>query len=71
MFGSLIDALLRFLLVALNIAAILGATTKSRRRKMLTSVATGGVALDDVYGKTLQRIRKQNDGLSGLGVEIS
>lgn len=68
MLGPFID-LLRFLLVVLNMAAILGEPTKSRRRKLLTTVATGGVALGDVYGETLRRIREQNDGLSRLGMQ--
>ena len=37
---SLIDILLRFLLVALNIEVILGQTSLARRKKMLQKVAT-------------------------------
>ena len=51
-------------------AAVLGETTKAKRRNMLTTVATVGVALGDVYGETLQRIREQNDSLSRLGMQV-
>ena len=70
MLGSPIDVLLRFPLVVLGTAAILGETTKAKRRKMLTTVATVGVALRDVYGETLQRIREQEDSLSRLGMQV-
>ena len=70
MLGSPIDILLRFPLVVLGIAAILGETTKAKRWKMLIRVGTVGVALGDVYGETLQRIREQNDSLSRLGMQV-
>jgi len=51
-------------------AAILGEATKAKRRKMLETLATTGVALGDVYRETLQRIGEQNDGLSELGMRV-
>ena len=62
--------MLRFLLVALNIEAILGETSIERRKQMLRRVATAGVGLDSVYGQTLQRIREQRGGRSRLGMEV-
>ena len=56
--------------MVLGMAAILGETTKVRRRKTLKTVATVGVALGDVYDETLQRIREQNEGLSRLGMQV-
>jgi len=56
--GSPIDLPLRFRLVVLSMAAILGETTKAKREKMLTTVATAGGALGDVYDETLRRIRE-------------
>ena len=70
MLGSSIDVLLRFPIVVLGMAAILGETTKAKRQKMWTTVATVGVALGDVYGETLLRIREQNDSLSRLGMQV-
>jgi len=67
---SLINILCRFLLVALNIEAILGETSLARRKKMLQKVATTGVDLDSVYAHTLQRIREQKGGRSRLGMEV-
>ena len=61
----------RFLLVALNIDAILGETSLGKRRKMLQKVATTGVDLDSVYTtQTLQRIREQKGDQSRLGMEV-
>jgi len=68
--GFPIDVPLRFLHVVLCMAAILGETTKAKREKMLIRVAAFGVALGDVYGETLQRIREQNEGLSRLGMQV-
>ena len=62
--------MLRFLLVALNIEAILGETSIARRKLMLRNVATAGVGLDSVYGQTLQRIREQRGDRSRLGMEV-
>ena len=53
------DIVLRFLLIALNIDAILSETSVARRKKMLQKVATTGVDLDKVYDQTLQRIKEQ------------
>jgi len=69
-FGSLIDILPRFLLVALNIDAILGETTLARRKKMLRKVATTGVDLNSVYDQTLGRIKDQKGDRSRLGMEV-
>ena len=66
----LTNILLRFLLVALNIEAILGETSLARRKKMLRKVATTGVELDNVYAQTLQRIREQKGDRSRLRVEV-
>ena len=66
----LTNILLRFLLVALNIEAILGETSLARGRKMLQKVATTGVDLDSVYAQTLQRIREQKSDRSRLGMEV-
>ena len=68
--GSLADIPLRFLLVALNIDAILGETSLAKRKKMLQKVATTGVDLDSVYAQTLQRIREQKGDRSRLGMEV-
>jgi len=65
-----IDILLRFLLVALYIDAILGEISLEGRRKMLRKVATRGVDLDCVYGQTLRRIRDQKGSRSRLGMEV-
>ena len=69
-FVFLTNIRLRFLLVALNIEAILCETSLARRRKMLQKVATTGVDLDSVYAQTLQRIREQKGGRSRLGMEV-
>ena len=69
-FESLINIMLRFLLVALNIEAILGETSLARRKQMLRKVATTGMGLDTVYAQTLQRIREQRGDLSRLGMEV-
>jgi len=61
---------LRFLLVALNIEAILGQTSVAGRKQMLRQVATTGVGLDSVYVQTLQRIREQKGDRSRLGMEV-
>ena len=60
----------RFLFVALSIDAILGETSKARRKKMLQNVATTGVELDTVYAPTLQRLRDQKGHRSKLGMEV-
>jgi len=60
----------RFLLVALNIEAILGETSLASRKQMVQKVATTGVGLDCVYAQTLQRIREQKGDRSRLGMEV-
>ena len=58
----------RFLLVSLNIDAILGEVTMHKRRKRLEEMAKGK-GLGDVYTATLTRIRSQVGGKSRLGME--
>ena len=62
--------MLRFLLVALNIEAILGETSLAGRKQMLRKVATTGMGLDSVYAQTLQRVREQKGDRSRLGMEV-
>ena len=62
--------MLRFLLVSLNIEAILCETSIANRKQMLGKVATMGVSLDSVYSQTLQRIREQKGDRSRLGMEV-
>jgi len=69
-FESLIHSLVRFLLVALNIEAILGETSVASRKEMLREVEAAGVGLDSVYFQTLQRIREQRGDRSRLGMEV-
>jgi len=69
-FESLINIVLRFLLVALNMEAILGQTSLASRKQMLRKMATTGVGLDSVYARTLQRIREQKGDRSRLGMEV-
>jgi len=69
-FRSQINIPLRFLLVALNINAILGETSLARRKKMLREVVTIGVDLDNVHDQTLRWIRKQEGDRSSLGMEV-
>ena len=57
----------RFLLVSLNIDAILHESTISRRREKLSKV-TNGLELGDVYGATIERIKAQGEDKSRLGV---
>ena len=57
----------RFILVFLTMDAILGQTTAhGRRRKMKT--ITEGLDLKDVYGATIERIRKQGGEKARLGM---
>ena len=58
------------MLVALNIEAILGETSLTRRKIILQKVATTGVDLDSVYSQTLQRIKEQKGDRSRLGMEV-
>jgi len=63
---SLID-MLRFLLVSLNIEAILQESTIYRRRERLGKI-TGGLGLGDAYGATIERIKAQDGDKSRLGI---
>jgi len=57
----------RFLLVSLNIDAILHESTISRRREKLNKL-TNGLELQDVYGATIGRIKAQDGDKSRLGM---
>jgi len=57
----------RFLLVALNIDAILQETTARRRRKRLHSMSDG-LGLDSAYEKSLGRIKGQGGAKARLGM---
>ena len=58
----------RFLLVSLNIEAILGEVTIGRRRKKLDKM-TQGHGLSDAYTATLRRLRAQKGYKSVLGMK--
>jgi len=57
----------RFLLVSLNIDAILQETTIHRRRQKLKAVSDG-LGLKDAYGATLRRIKSQGGEKARLGI---
>jgi len=57
----------RFLLVSLNIDAILQETTLHRRRQKLIAM-TDGLGLKDAYGATLDRIKGQGGEKARLGM---
>jgi len=57
----------RFLLVSLNIDAILHESTISRRREKLNKM-TDGLELGDVYSATIERIKAQDGDKSRLGM---
>ena len=57
----------RFLLISLIMDAILGETTAYDRRQKLRAM-TEGLDLKDVYGATLERIKKQSGGKARLGM---
>jgi len=57
----------RFLLVSLNIDAILQETTIHRRRQKLNAI-TDGLGLGDAYGATLGRIKGQGGEKARLGM---
>src|ERR1700761_3723587 len=57
----------RFLLVSLNIDAILQETTIHRRRQKLNAM-TDGMGLGDAYGATLDRIKGQGGEKARLGI---
>ena len=58
---------LRFLLVSLNIDAILQGTTIGRRRQKLNAM-TDGLGLESAYGATLGRVKEQDEEESMLGM---
>ena len=57
----------RFLLVSLNIDAILQETTMRRRRQKLRAI-TDGSGLESAYGESLGRIKRQGGARAGLGM---
>jgi len=57
----------RFLLVSLNIEAILQESTVYRRREQLSKI-TDGLGLGDAYCTTIERIKAQGGGKSRLGI---
>ena len=59
----------RFLLVSLNIDAVLEEVTISRRRKKLNEMIQGN-GLRDAYSATLARINAQKGSKSRLGMEV-
>ena len=59
----------RFLLVSLNIDAILGEVTIRQRRKKLDEM-TKGNGLSDAYTTTLTRLKAQKGYKSALGMKI-
>jgi len=63
---SLID-ILRFLLVSLNLEAILQESTIYRRQERLRKIR-GGLGLGDAYGATIERIKAQDGDKSRLGI---
>jgi len=59
----------RFLLVTLNIDAILGEVTIAQRRKKLEAMARGN-GLSDAYTATLRRLKTQKGNKSVLGLKV-
>jgi len=57
----------RFLLVSLNIDAILQETTARRRRQKLSAI-TDGLGLESVYDETLGRIKRQGESRARVGI---
>jgi len=57
----------RFLLISLSIDAILRETTIHRRREKV-QVMTDGLRLEFAYGRTLDRIKAQDDQKSSVGM---
>ena len=57
----------RFLLVSLNIDAVLQETTVYRRRQKLSAI-TDGLGLRDAYGATMDRIKGQDGEKARLGM---
>jgi len=59
----------RFLLVSLNMDAILGEVTIRQRRKKLEEIARGN-GLSDAYTETIKRLKSQGGNRSMLGVQV-
>ena len=59
----------RFLLVSLNIKAILQETTLHRRREKL-AIMTNGLGLGDAYDATIARIKAQEGDRARLGMDV-
>jgi len=59
----------RFLLVSLNMDAILGEVTIRQRRKKLSKITQGG-GLSDAYTTTLARLKAQKGHKSALGMKV-
>ena len=57
----------RFLLVSLNVDAILQEATARHRRQKLNAI-TGGLGLEGAYGETLSRIKRQGGGRARFGM---
>ena len=57
----------RFLLISLNIDAILQETTIRGRRQKLSAI-TDGLGLESAYGETLGRIKRQGGARARLGI---
>ena len=67
--GYLRTIICRFLLVSLNIEAILGEVTIHQRRKKLQKMARGN-GLSDAYTATLRRLKAQKGDKSLLGLKV-
>ena len=65
--GNSLILVARFLLVSLNMDAILGEVTINKRRKRLEEM-TKGKGLGDAYTATLTRIKSQDGSKSRLGI---
>jgi len=59
----------RFLLISLNIEAILGEVTIGQRRKKLEGMARGH-GLSDAYTATLTRLKAEKGNKSLLGLKV-
>ena len=66
---SLLTLMPSFLLVSLNIDAVLGETTPHQRRKKLDEM-TKGEGLGDAYAATLSRVKAQHGSRSKLGMQV-
>jgi len=59
-----------FVLVSLNIDAILAEITVNQRRKKLDEMTKGGRGLGNAYAATISRIKAQQRSRSKLGMEV-